>query len=42
MVQVLLRRFSWCRNGVGIVFGALVFSLARNPSEEQRCLNMQC
>jgi F-type H+-transporting ATPase subunit c len=22
--------------GVGIVFGALVFSLARNPSEEQR------
>lgn len=28
--------------GVGVVFGSLIFSLGRNPSEEARYLNMQC
>jgi len=28
--------------GVGVVFGSLVFSLGRNPSEEARFLNMRC
>jgi F-type H+-transporting ATPase subunit c len=28
--------------GVGVVFGALVFSLSRNPSEEAVFSNMQC
>lgn len=36
----LLLCISGCRCGVGIVFGALVLGLARNPSEEAVCLNM--
>jgi hypothetical protein len=40
--QDLLHRFSWCRGRCGVVFGALVFSLSRNPSEEAVYLSMQC
>jgi len=42
MVQDLLLWSSWCRCWCGVVFGALVFSLSRNPSEEAVYSNMQC
>jgi hypothetical protein len=42
MVQDLLLWSSWCWCWCGVVFGALVFSLSRNPSEEAVYSNMQC